>query len=54
MPEAIALAPFDRDENGESKSGQNYITIQHEKLLPLIVEGMKELHILFKEHIENK
>jgi len=45
--EIVSLAPFDidRDENGEiiSKSGNNYLTIQYEKLIPYLVEGMKEL-----------
>jgi hypothetical protein len=43
QPEAVALAPFDRDDNGNSKSGENYLTVQYEKLIPLIVEGIKEL-----------
>jgi len=45
--EVVSLAPFDmeRDENGEifSKSGNNYLTIQYEKLIPYLIEGMKEL-----------
>ena len=31
----------DYDDN-KSKSGQNYLTIQYEKLVPLLIEGMKE------------
>jgi len=45
--EVVSLAPFDmeRDENGEifSKTGNNYLTIQYEKLIPYLIEGMKEL-----------
>ena len=51
LPEIIKPAPFDRilDEdlsNGLSyisKSGQNYLTIQYEKIVPLLVEAIKQL-----------
>jgi hypothetical protein len=47
LPEAVKLAPFDRnvDENGvlNSKSGENYLTIQYEKLVPLLVSAIQEL-----------
>ena len=42
LPEAVRPAPFDQDENGNSKSGENYQTIQYEKLVPLLVEAIKE------------
>jgi hypothetical protein len=44
LPEAVALAPFDTDhENGRvSKSGENYLTVQYEKLVPLLIEALKE------------
>jgi hypothetical protein len=43
QPEAVALAPFDRDVQGNSKSGENYLTVQYERLVPLLVEAIKEL-----------
>jgi hypothetical protein len=42
LPEAVRPAPFDQDEDGNSKSGENYQTIQYEKLVPLLVEAIKE------------
>jgi trimeric autotransporter adhesin len=48
LPEAVSLAPIDMDtdENtGEitSKSGENYLTVDYSKLVPLLVEAIKEL-----------
>ena len=42
LPQAVKTAPFDRGENGSSKSGENYKTVQYEKLIPLLVEAIKE------------
>lgn len=42
LPEAVRPAPFDLDENNQSKSGENYKTIQYEKVVPLLVEAIKE------------
>ena len=49
QPEAVKPAPFDTTATGESISGENYLTVQYERLLPLIVEGIKELRLELKE-----
>lgn len=43
LPEAIRPAPFDTDENGNSISGNNYLTVQYEQLIPVLIEAVKEL-----------
>ncbi len=43
IPEVVSLAPFDINENKQSKSGENYLTISYEKLVPVLLEGLKEL-----------
>jgi hypothetical protein len=57
LPQAVKPAPFDQwvpDPNesysdeylnemmGTSKSGENYLTVQLEKIVPLLIEGIKE------------
>ena len=49
LPEAVKLAPFDMDGDGNSKSGENYLTVQYEKLVPLLIEAIKELRAEVKD-----
>ena len=48
MPELVKLTPFDRKIDEEcnliSKSGHNYLTLQYQRLIPVLVESIKELH----------
>jgi hypothetical protein len=43
LPEVVKAAPFDLDEKGNSKSGEHYKTVQYERIIPLLVEAIKEL-----------
>jgi hypothetical protein len=42
LPEIVRPAPFDIDDQGGSKSGEHYKTVQYEKLVPLLIEAIKE------------
>ena len=46
MPEVVHSAPFDTDfdEDGNvfSTSGEDYLTLKYDRLVPLLVEGIKE------------
>ncbi len=47
LPQAVSLAPFDMQgiaETGEvvSKSGENYLTVKYDRIVPLLIEGIKE------------
>ena len=53
LPEIVSLAPFDisRDNSNNivSKSGEDYLTICYERMIPVIVEAIKELNNEIKE-----
>ena len=42
LPEVVKRAPFDNAGDGISKSGEDYLTVQYELLIPLIIETIKE------------
>ena len=44
-PECVEQAPFDMtDVKGESKTGKHYLTLKYERLVPHLVEAIKELN----------
>jgi hypothetical protein len=46
LPELVSIAPFDMmlDDEGniKSKSGNNYLTVSYQRLVPILIEGIKE------------
>ena len=55
LPDAVSIAPFDVGEKeswiaeAKSKSGENYLTVRYERLVPLLVQAVKELNAEVKE-----
>ena len=61
LPEVVKIAPFDattdKDGNKISKSGENYLTVQYEKIVPLLVAAIQELNdkvVNLEEQLKNK
>lgn len=44
LPEVVKPAPFDTGPENTSLSGSNYLTVQYEKIVPLLIEAVKHLH----------
>jgi hypothetical protein len=55
LPDAVNIAPFDVGEKeswideAKSKSGENYLTVRYERLVPLLIQAIKELNVEVKE-----
>ena len=52
LPEVVSLAHFDyktaEDGTVSSKSGENYKTVDYARLVPLLIESIKELNAKVK------
>ena len=42
LPEAVKLAPFDTSTEKVSISGENYLTVHYHKIVPLLIQAIKE------------
>lgn len=49
LPEVVSIAPFDKGEEGKSKSGKDYLTIDYAHIVPLLIEAIKEQQIQIEE-----
>jgi hypothetical protein len=58
-PEVVSIAPFDSEYDEEtknitSKSGKNYLTLDYERLVPILLQGIKDLNNKVVEMEENE
>jgi hypothetical protein len=57
LPEITNIAPFDQtlNEEGEivSKSGENYLTLDYAKLVPILIQAIKDLRAELHSYISN-
>ena len=50
VPDAVTKAPFDQKVDGTgSKSGEDYLTVKYEKLVPLLIQAIKDQQKLIEE-----
>ena len=49
LPEAVSIAPFDKDGEGKSVSGKDYLTIDYARVVPLLVNAIKEQQVQIEE-----
>jgi len=48
LTDCVAPAPFDTQGNGDSVSGERYLTVMYNKLHALQIEAIKALHAKIK------
>ena len=56
LPQAVTLAPFDTyyiEGIQMSKSGENYKTVQYDKIIPLLIEAMKEQNVVIEDLVQS-
>ena len=49
LPEIVQIATVDRNEEGKSTSGKNYLSVDYKKIIPLLIQGIKEQETSIQE-----